>query len=250
MLLAVGSTEPVPTVRVRRGFSISTLAMTDAEERFWDKVEKRSKFECWEWQAGSRGGRYGAFRYNDKNMYAHRLVIYFSEGYMPPSDKVVCHLCDNPKCVNPNHLMVADQAENHFDASVKDRLNGPSELDNPQGKLTDEDVCELRRKFIETDATREELAEEYDLASSYVDTLLRHDRRADIDGTPPPVKISDFPDKNQATKLTEGDVREMRRRYENNPNLSYPELAEDYPVGKSSVRKIIIGEHWPHVKQY
>jgi hypothetical protein len=47
-------------------------------------------------------------------------------GETIPSGKVVCHHCDNPNCVNPNHLFVATQRDNLIDASSKKRLSGQS----------------------------------------------------------------------------------------------------------------------------
>lgn len=216
--------------------------MTDVEERFWAKVDRRDDDQCWD-------NGYGAFNFKGTNHYAHRLVIYFTQGHMPPEDKEVCHICDNPACVNPNHLMIATHAENMFDASVKGRLRGPRELDNPQGKLTDEDVCELRREFIETDTTRSELSQKYNISESYVKALLGHDKRDDIDGSPPPVRMSDVIEKHKGQMLTEHDVIEIRRRYKANPSISYPELAEDYPVTSGCIGKIIRRENWQHLDE-
>ena len=89
-------------------------------EDFWKKVDKTSNPNgCWEWIASlNRPNGYGQFGFNDKIWKAHRFSAkYF--GNMDIDNLYVCHKCDNPKCVNPDHLYVGTQFDNMKDRSAK-----------------------------------------------------------------------------------------------------------------------------------
>lgn len=89
------------------------------EERFWEKVEKGPA--CWEWRGGLSGKGYGAFLgANRKQGYAHRASWELAFGEIP-AGLCVCHHCDNPKCVRPDHLFLGDSAANHADMVAKGR---------------------------------------------------------------------------------------------------------------------------------
>lgn len=92
--------------------------------RFWDKVDTSG--ECWEWTAGCFKRGYGAFAYDDHRPgYAHRFSYELHHGPIPEG-KVVRHTCDNPKCVNPDHLKVGTQRDNIMDAINRDRWMTPA----------------------------------------------------------------------------------------------------------------------------
>lgn len=93
------------------------------EKRFWDKVNKTTNIkDCWEWKAGSRGLGYGTITYNKKQIDAHRLSWMMANNkYNLASKDFICHKCDNPKCVNPNHLFLGNHSINMKDAYYKGR---------------------------------------------------------------------------------------------------------------------------------
>jgi hypothetical protein len=95
---------------------------TSIEERFWDKVVKSSG--CWEWKGtkDNRGYPRIATRRGKSPIRASRLSYIIHYGSIPKG-LCVCHKCDNPGCVNPEHLFVGTQKDNMMDASRKNRLN-------------------------------------------------------------------------------------------------------------------------------
>jgi hypothetical protein len=91
-----------------------------AEVRFWANVLKTPK--CWEWQAALNQSGYGYLRVGAKSEHvmAHRYSWEMHCSAIPQG-MFVCHKCDNPKCVRPDHLFLGTQADNLRDMWQKGR---------------------------------------------------------------------------------------------------------------------------------
>lgn len=93
-------------------------------ERFWKKVQKTDW--CWIWTASFFTNGYGQFRHGSRTDgtrkldHAHRMAYRLEVGQIPEG-MLVCHKCDNKKCVNPDHLFLGTSKDNTQDMIKKGR---------------------------------------------------------------------------------------------------------------------------------
>lgn len=126
--------------------------------RFWAKVKCVDPQECWEWQGSvnREGLPYGRFYLSKtKVCRAHRFAYVIQNGSIP-SDLMVCHSCDNPRCCNPAHLWLGTNQDNVDDCRAKNRQSGSADAArharrfkkhgpaHRQASLTPEMVREIR----------------------------------------------------------------------------------------------------------
>jgi hypothetical protein len=123
--------------------------LTPLEVRFWRKVRKAGKFECWEWQGSrQRIGGYGRvwdYRLREKTG-AHRIAWELANGPVPYG-LFVLHHCDNGACCNPRHLFLGTQLANSMDKHQKGRANMPKGEEHWKAKLKASDVICIREKL-------------------------------------------------------------------------------------------------------
>jgi len=92
-------------------------------KRFLERVEKTDS--CWKWTGGRSRLGYGMIaegKPSKRTLWAHRASYMLFRGPIPPSI-CVCHSCDNPSCVNPDHLWLGTKSENFRDMTEKGRDN-------------------------------------------------------------------------------------------------------------------------------
>lgn len=112
-------------------------------DRLWDRTDRNT--DCWMWQGGKDRKGYGLISVNGKMMRAHRLAWELTYGSIPHG-LCVCHHCDHPACINPEHLFVGTNLENMQDKVRKGHPNGGIVYGERNGasKLTSLQVEEIR----------------------------------------------------------------------------------------------------------
>lgn len=144
-------------------------------DTFWSQVNKNGSIpmhcpelgNCWEWTGSLRPNGYG--QYGKKRLKAHRVAWEITYGEMPK--EFVLHKCDNPKCVNPEHLFLGTQQTNMDDKVSKGRQNkGETSYLH---KLTDKEVVEIRYRYENEKITQRELGIEYGVTQSAISDVTR-----------------------------------------------------------------------------
>lgn len=118
-------------------------------ERFWAKVHKNGSLvltsRCWEWSGYRDVDGYGTIWKSGTNAKAHRVSFEINVGPIA-NGLFVCHRCDNPPCVNPDHLFLGSALENKRDCLHKGRLNPALGESHGQSRLTIEQVLDIRSR--------------------------------------------------------------------------------------------------------
>lgn len=107
--------------------------------------------DCWEWDASKNNHGYGLVVINYKIQTAHRFSYRLFKGEISDG-LLVCHTCDNPSCVNPDHLFEGSMSDNIIDCVKKGRHKHPVQSKttvHPTKSLYyDGCRCELCKNFM------------------------------------------------------------------------------------------------------
>lgn len=173
--------------------------------RFWAKVRKTD--DCWLWTGKRNPHGYGVLWHPTpaaprRMRGAHRVAWELAYGSIADGLNV-CHRCDRPACVRPEHLFLGSQLANMRDAKLKQRVphgdehysrrspetfrrtrtgdnhwthrmpaRAPRGEANPRARLTEEQVSAIRKHYSSGDVTQRQLACEYGVAQSTISRLL------------------------------------------------------------------------------
>lgn len=98
---------------------------------------------CVLWTGRRNTDGYGQLTVKGNTQAVHRFAWEAVNGPVP-SGMCVCHRCDTPACVNPDHLFLGTHAENMADRNAKGRQVAHKGISHPQAKLTVADVIAIR----------------------------------------------------------------------------------------------------------
>jgi hypothetical protein len=139
----------------------------DPKDRFrlLVKIEQNG---CWRWMGSISSAGYGTISIAGRRQYAHRFSLKnFGSGLK--ENQMACHTCDNPWCVNPEHLYAGNYKTNGVDAAKRQRF--------AHQKLNEDDV----RKIFHSSKANSEIAKQYGITSSMVCAIKKRRKWRHVD---------------------------------------------------------------------
>lgn len=120
------------------------LELKTVRERLEENYLVNEKNGCWEWMGMINKAGYGRITIKQKKYLVHRAAYQEFIG-LTPNNLLVCHKCDNPKCINPDHLFLGTHKDNGEDKTKKGRAPSFKGSKNPSAKLKEKDVKNIRK---------------------------------------------------------------------------------------------------------
>lgn len=127
-------------------------------------------YACWNWQRHVTNKGYGRIWAGGRQTWAHRVAYEMAYGPIPDG-LLVRHSCDNPACVNPNHLATGTHYDNIMDMMRRDRK---------PGALTVAQVKEIRRRYAAGGVTQRQLAREYGVHAPAINRVVHRVRHKEV----------------------------------------------------------------------
>ncbi len=223
----------------------------EAINRFWNKIKTpANEDDCWEWTAFKDKDGYGKLSLRERNRKsysAHRFSYELYNNIILPPDQMVCHSCDNPSCVNPNHLMLGDAKTNEQDAVNKNRHSHGSTHGN--SVLSDDLVREILIKICNNEFQNvNQIANQYNIDRTVISGILTGEIWTHITNqlqTP----LSQIRDMIVQTKyenaLNTDKVKDIKQRIKNGE--ANRAIAIIYKVDTHMIYEIKRGNLWSHV---
>jgi hypothetical protein len=176
------------------------------KRRYWAKVNKTDPSGCWMWSGLKSKEGYGRFYFERRRFFAHRISWFWHFGAIP-DEVLICHTCDQPSCVRPDHLWVGNDTANIADRHRKGRT---ASGDRHGSRIHPERVPRGERNGSVTCPESRPRGE-----GCYL------------------------------SKLIDNDIREIRRLSAS--GLSYPSIAVRYNVTPENIGAIVRRRTWRHV---
>lgn len=115
-----------------RGLPLSVDPSERLLVRFIKKCDMPTDNGCWVWNKKSIDKKYPYTWHNSRPVSAHRLSYALFVDDIP-GGKLIMHHCDNPRCVNPEHLSLGSDSDNRIDCERKGRRTYKLKTHCPRG---------------------------------------------------------------------------------------------------------------------
>lgn len=146
-------------------------------QRLYSNMIINKETGCWEWTGAKRDG-YGKIIMGSRKdgsrhtASAHRISYEYCYGEIPDG-MIICHKCDNPACINPEHLFVGTPLDNARDRDRKGRNVNLCGEENRSAKLTKKIVQEAREERSAKGTSYEKLAKKYGVAKKTIMNAIK-----------------------------------------------------------------------------
>jgi predicted XRE-type DNA-binding protein len=204
---------------------------------------------CWLWSRYRYLTGYGTVWFDGKNQRAHRVLWELHNGPIPEG-MCICHKCDTPGCVNPDHLFLGTHADNVHDRNAKGRAVVPCGNGHWRSRLSEADIPVIHQRLVRGE-TQASIAEDFGVVKSVISNIVRGEawKHVEISAhnrAPKGRRVSMSGSRSGSAKLTETDVLEIRGRvWEGESQRS---VAERFGVTQASVYYIAHGKTWKHTQ--
>lgn len=209
-----------------------------AYERFQAQIGNMET--CWEWVGGWDKDRYGSFKATHDGIThdrAHRFSYHYHKGVIPKGMHV-CHTCDNPRCVNPDHLFLGTPKENMQDKIAKGRSRIPKGEDSHYAKITEDQA----RSILLDMRSYTRIARENGLTISGVSDIKNGNSWVHLGITPVKGSNRNIDKRGKSNTFTEDDIRLIR-----SSNERSIDLAVKYGSNPQTICDIRKRRSWKHV---
>lgn len=150
----------------------NTIDKRPLVDRFWEKVDIKSEDECWEWTGRKLDDGYGLINENGIQYRAHRLSYEVNNG-MIDDGMVIRHTCNNPKCVNPKHLVQGTHKQNSEDMVAAGHSQFGTK--NTNSVLNDELVKEIREIYATKKHSYKSIGFKFNVSEATIGQIIRRD---------------------------------------------------------------------------
>jgi hypothetical protein len=153
------------------------IALHKLPRRLELKTKRDSKTGCWNWTGSKTTAGYGEIGFDGETHYVHRVSHIIYNGLIDEENPYICHTCDNPSCINPDHLFAGSHQDNIQDAADKGRVPTPqaaqSGEDHHSAKMTADKVVRLREMYASGEYTQTELANRFGIGAAQASSIIR-----------------------------------------------------------------------------
>lgn len=140
-------------------------------ERFQSRIKKTDG--CWEWQGNKDSCGYGVIKFHQRALKTHRVAYELATGNSPVG-MCVLHTCDNPACVNPEHLYLGTPSDNAKDRSMRGRSGDIRGEKNGRAKLNETQVKKIRELFKEGNISKMKLGRMFGVTDVQIGLIVRN----------------------------------------------------------------------------
>ena len=216
-------------------------------ERFWSKVDFNGPMQkgmptcCWVWRGAHHREGHGVFRLR-RRMPAGKAALLLS-GQDVPDSMNICHRCDYPPCVRPEHLFLGSNIDNFRDMREKRRhAHGDR---TASARLTDALVSEIIASYT-AGARVLDLAHRYQVATNTISNIILGRTWTHLTGGRRVSRGRCRGSQHRSAQLTEDQVRRLRQQHANG-TLNISQTARDLGVGRVTLQRALSGKSWTHI---